>query len=464
MRAANKAYAHLESALRYLGGFGMTSDTEESKSNKRIKYEMQKNSEYEAYQRNKQKSKRRLEAIYGRGASSVAGIVYFAEITNLSRNQKIYCVGELHGNQKADTDYLTQYKQLLTANDKSEDPDRIDFFIEDNNFPTDALIINKHISSNHILSAEWIDKLRIHLRGCYASLEDIEYITGKDSTALSDQLTTCPYKHTHVHWADPGYFGILWSKSKNDLVSGMSYQENPEWLIEAHTVQLDFRSKTTLTTFKQQFPHIAAHLEANQYMQSEESNLYDIIEANPYIADQLRRSIYRGSLFRTWFENATAKEKQIRIDQGLIEGNDYWWRVGIFSACRRAMDIYTFLRMTRGSMSARGRFKNVIVHAGVRHGKSIVSLFRFVESDHTKLSIIERDKEKKFMNGEVPFEMAKMKIDLCKAISFEKGSTYLRKFPQSTLMTFPSVSPPEIPTTRRKRRRMIIDDDHDEND
>ena len=38
MRAANKAYAHLESALRYLGGFGMTSDTEESKSNKRIKY------------------------------------------------------------------------------------------------------------------------------------------------------------------------------------------------------------------------------------------------------------------------------------------------------------------------------------------------------------------------------------------------------------------------------------------
>ena len=57
MRAEDKARVHLESAIQYLG-FGMNSDTEESKANKRAKYEMQKNAEHEAYQRNKQKSKK----------------------------------------------------------------------------------------------------------------------------------------------------------------------------------------------------------------------------------------------------------------------------------------------------------------------------------------------------------------------------------------------------------------------
>jgi len=161
-----------------------------------------------------------------------------------------------------------------------------------------------------------------------------------------------------------------------------------------------------------------------------------------------------------------AKDKQLCVDQGLIEGTDYWWRVGIFTAQCRAMDMYTFLRMTRGSMSARGRFKNVIVHAGVHHTKSIVSLFRFVESDHVRFSIIERDEEKKFnphVALQLPSSTARMKIDLCKAISFEKGSTYgTRKPTQSMLMTsFPSASlPPEMLTTRRKRRR--IDDSNDE--
>ena len=43
--------------------------------------------------------------------------------------------------------------------------------------------------------------------------------------------------------------------------------------------------------------------------------------------------------------------------------------------------------------------------------KSIVSLFRF--ADHARFSIIERDEETK-----VPASMAKMNIDLCKAIRF----------------------------------------------
>lgn len=354
----------------------------------------------------------RTDPIDGNGESTVAGIVHFAEITKLSGRgpQKVYCVGELHGMQEADTDYIKQYKQLLTANDESEDPDRIDFFIEDNNFPTDALLIQGAISKEDISEANWMSMLRKHLQGCYTNPEDIEYITGIDSTELRDQLTPCPYKHTHVHWADPGYFGLLWSASRKTIVYGMSYQENPEWFIEVQQVDVHFSPGKTLETFKQEFPHAAAHIEANTYMQSE-SNLYDIVEANPYIGYQLERSIYRGIFFRTWFDNAIAADKKKYVERGVVTENDYWWRSGIFTAKRRAMDIYAFLRMTRMTMSARGRFKNVIVHAGVSHTKSIVSLFRF--ADNARFSIIERDEETK-----VPAHMAKMNIDLCKAIRF----------------------------------------------
>ena len=96
------------------------------------------------------------------------------------------------------------------------------------------------------------------------------------------------------------------------------------------------------------------------------------------------------------------------IKTGYVKEHDYWWRKGIWKSRRIALDIYTFLRMTRGKMSARGRFKNVIVHAGGMHTMNIVSLFRFIEKN--ALSIIERNTTRKDYS---------MNIDLCKAINFE---------------------------------------------
>ena len=443
MSAEDKARVHLQSAIKYLG-FGMDPETEErrvaeSKAKKKAEHERQKNAEHEAYQHNKQKSKCRLEAIYGHGgAPTVAGILHFAEIRKLSGlgPNKIYCIGEIHGNQKSNVDYITEYKRLLTANDQSENPDNIDFFIEDVNVP---YLIMPHLSKSSINQQYWIEQLRNHLQGCYANPEDIEYITGiaADSTEFSDKLSKCPYKHTRVHWSDPGCFDRLWSESDKKFIYGMSYQENPEWLVEAQKVKHDYKPGSCLETFKKTFPHVASHIKG-------ENNLYNIVEANPYIQDQLRRSIYCSSLFQNWFDNDIAKDKQMHINKGLVKENDYWWRMGIFTARRRAVDMYTFLRMTRRSMSAKGRFRNVIVHAGLSHTRAIVSLFRFVESDHARYSIIERDEQiQSYRLTDRLHNLLKrgteaMQIDLCKAINFDMGGVVRKKAVRPALPSLPS--------------------------
>lgn len=418
-----KACAHLQSAIKILR-FGM--DPEKS----------EKNAEHEAH-----------------GAHTVAGIVYFAEITKLSGwgPNKVYCIGERHGDQKADVDYITEYKRLLKANDESENPVPIDFFIEDDNFPKDALIINKHLSETDLPKNSWNKRLQHHLRGCYENRDDIEYITGvADLTKFSDQLSKCPYKHTRVHWADPKCFNAMWSESCRDIIYGLSYQKNPEWLMEAQKVP-QFTSSTSFKRFQEDFPNVTAHIKG-------ESNLYDLVESNPYIQDQLRRSMYHGSLFRVWFDNVISKEKKIWMDKRMENReNDFWWRLGIFVARRRAMDLYAFLRMTRGPMSARGRFNNVIVHAGSAHTKAIVSLFRFVESDYARFSIIERDEDiTDSATGAMQLEFcskAKMQIDLCKAISFERG---VRK-KGIKRPSFPSASLHAV--SEKKRRKIIYDSD-----
>lgn len=397
MRSSGKAHVHLQCAIEYLG-FGM------------------QNAEHEAYRKQMHKLEDRLEDIYG-DAPAVAGVVHFAEITNLSTfgPNKVFCIGELHGLQISTTDYITQYKQLLTANDKSRSPHPIDFFIEVTNVPVEALVINKVLRMT--AAHQWILRLRNHLRGCYHNLEDIEYITGvpgiANSPKFSPMLGKCPYEHTRVHWADPGDFTKMRSRTDQKDIYGISYQDNPEWLIEVKKVQM-YKSDTSFEVFKKAFPHVTSHIKG-------EHQLYDIVAENPYIQDQLRRSVYRDLLFRSWFYKEIAIDKGACIESKFIkdhEIHEYWWRFGIFKARRRAVDLYTFLRMTRSPMSARGRFKNVIVHAGLAHTKAIVSLFRFVNNSDYPISIIERF---------APNGIQEMKIDLCKAISFNMGGVVRKR-------------------------------------
>jgi len=111
MRSNEKAHAHLQSAIEYLR-FGMDQeyqieDTEERQAEESD--EEKKNAEHQ-----------RSKVFYGIGAPNVGGIIHFAEITNLTTlgPKKVFCVGEVHGLQKSDVNYITQYEQLLTKNDQ----------------------------------------------------------------------------------------------------------------------------------------------------------------------------------------------------------------------------------------------------------------------------------------------------------------------------------------------------------
>lgn len=338
--------------------------------------------------------------IFSRTAPAVAGVVHFAEITRLSGDgpNKVYCVGELHGDQKADIDYVTEYKRLLSANELSENPVYIDLFLEVSNFSHDAFAASGRRDDEFSL---WIDRLLHHMRGCYSNPEDMERFAG-----VIAEGPECPYKYTRVHWADPDFFDGLWSESEQKVIYGTSYQENPKWFTQAQKVGIELDSDKNHVDLQTKFPHVAEHIKG-------EEQLYNIVESNPFIADQLRRSIYKHSPFQTWFNSVIAEDKKESIDKDLVTEDDYWWRKGIYMARRIALDIYTFLRMTRRKMSARGRFENVIVHAGMMHTSNIVSLFRFIEKNDDKLDlyITERHTTRKDQT---------MNIDLCKVINFER--------------------------------------------
>ena len=244
---------------------------------------------------------------------------------NNNRPAKVMCIGEIHGKQDCgtgSTDYISAYKTFLHQNEISNNPEKIDVFLEVGNY-------NVKVDSGH---HRWINILRTEFQDCYLYFEK------------------CRYKHTRFHWSDPQWHG------------------GDNWL-----TYIDDMPSFLEDDWKETYKRVAEHI-------TSEKDLLKIIFEDPNIQKEGSRCSIKD------WEKFVTEQHRMMLDREkedwkiLLARNKYfkvveWWRTSISSTGRFKMDIFALLRMFRKD-DHQGRFKNVIYHAGKWHTKNLALMLK----------------------------------------------------------------------------------------
>ena len=230
----------------------------------------------------------------------------------------------MHGKQDCGTtatDYISAYKTFLDQNENSDKPEYIDVFLEVGNYNVDVKESN----------AKWINVLRTEFRDCYLYFKN------------------CRYEYTRFHWSDPVWHKDSWLTKINHVPNYMP----DDW--------------------KKKFPTIADNI-------TSENDLLKIIFDDPNIIKEGERCSIGGGVWGDNWKDFVTKQHRMMLIRESEESHNKgleWWRRSIYHTGRFKMDIFALLRMFRKNDS-KGRFKNIIYHAGDWHTQNLALMLKFL--------------------------------------------------------------------------------------